>query len=69
MTIYKDTSASNLRHDVLCRMDELTEDSGTYTFNDKATAAMLGDNSSVIVTDSPGLLLFYNAATGELKPW
>ena len=71
MIFSRDYEANKPRHDCFCYMDELEsgESEGTYVFKDDDAAAQLGDHSSVIVTDSPGLLLFYNATTGELKPW
>lgn len=73
MTTTYDHSADKPRHDAFCYLDEIEEgtgaDAGTYTFKDSSDGSKLGDHSAVIVTDSPGLLLFYNKTTGKLIPW
>ena len=66
MTIINDYRANRPLQEARCRLDELTEVSGGYTITSGAT---LADHSAVIVTDSPGLLLFYDASDGVLKAW
>lgn len=66
MTIIKDTRADKPMQEVRCRLSELNTVTGGYRFK---SGAKLGDHSAVIVTDSPGLLLFYDASANVLKEW
>lgn len=66
MTIINDYRANKPLQEARCRLDELTEVSGGYTIKSGET---LGDHSAVIVTDSPGLLLFYDASANILRAW
>lgn len=66
MTKINDYRADKPLHEARCRLDELTEVTGGYKLK---SGEKLGDYSAVIVTDSPGLLLFYDATTDILKAW
>lgn len=69
MNITRDYSSDTPRADVICELAELTagEDS-TYTFTDTTLPGKLGAGTSVIVLDSPGLLLFLGS-DDVLHPW
>ena len=66
MTIIKDNRADKPLQEARCHLSELTETTGGYTIT---SGAKLPDHSVVIVTDSPGLLLFYDATDDILKAW
>ena len=59
------------RHRVWCKSSELTEGStsGTFTFNDSAMAAELGEGSEIIVMDLPGKVLFWDKAEQLAYDW
>ncbi len=61
------------RHRVWCKMSELTAGSGasagTYTLNDAALAAELGEGSEIIVMDKPGTVLFWDKEDQIAYDW
>ena len=59
------------RHRVWCMSSELTagQTDGTYTLNNRATAAKLGEGSEIIVIDQPGKLLFWDAENQLAYDW
>lgn len=67
MTIIHNYEANKPHDTAYCRVSELTAGDGYYEFVD--SGVILGDHSAVIVTDSPGLLLFYDSSTGHLTAW
>ena len=67
MTIIHNYEADKPLAEARCHVAELTAGDGYYTFTD--SSVVLPDHSAVIVTDSPGLLLFYDASTGHLTAW
>ncbi len=61
------------RHRVWCKSSELTAGTGaaagTYTLNDAALAAELGEGSEIIVMDKAGMILYWDAAIAKAYDW
>lgn len=58
------------RHRAWCKIDELTKDSdGNYSINKTADAALLEEASEIIVMDSPGMMLYWDAEGQKGYVW
>lgn len=58
------------RHRAWCKIDELTKDSdGNYAINKTEDADALGDASEIIVMDSPGMMLYWDAEAQKAYVW
>ena len=58
------------RHRAWCKTDEITKDKdGNYTLNNTADAAALGDASEIIVMDSPGMMMYWDAEAKKAYVW
>lgn len=59
------------RHRIFCLSDDLTagQTAGTYTLNNSAVAAELGEGSEIIVIDAPGRLLFWDSVKRLAYDW
>ena len=71
MNIERLYSAARPRHRVWCLASELTagQTDGTYTVNDAAVAAELGEGSEILVIDAPGRLLFWDSVGHLAYDW
>lgn len=71
MNIERIQSAARPRHRVWCLASELTagQTAGTYTFEDAAVEAELGEGSEIVVIDAPGRLLFWDSANRLAHDW
>lgn len=54
---------------VWCKSSEITQQiDGSYTFNNPVPSGV-GTGSEIIVIDSPGMMLFYDADEGKAYDW
>ena len=66
MNVVKLYDGETIRHRVYCLEDELEQDGDSYVFKNGRT---FGDGSEIIVMDSPGKVLFWDATNSVGYDW